>query len=62
VERQSTKEKVPEKEEVLELLSPEEVIEKFERYIEKVLRSQRIMKSLKSSLIVRKFTKKLSEV
>ncbi len=51
-----------EKEDVLELLSPDEVIERFEKYIEKVVKSQRIMKSLKSSLIVRKFTKKLSEV
>jgi hypothetical protein len=44
------------------LLSPEEVVDKFEKYILKILRSPKVLKSLKANLVVRKFTKKLSEI
>ena len=49
------------KDEQFELMSPDEVIERFEKYVLKVMKSPKIMKSLKGNFVVTKFKNKLSE-
>lgn len=43
-------------------MSSDEAIDRLEKYILKIMGSQKMLKTLKTNLVVRRFTKKLSEV